>query len=232
MNDQQTQNCQNAAELIVPAEAVTAEFATRPISVAEVCDRLEGASSVLLLTHTRPDADTLGSAFALRELLRALGKTCEVINDDDIPKRLKFIFGVDSLKPETLPDGFSPDLIVSVDISASKLLGALEPEYGARVDVAIDHHALGTPFAAETCMVPVGACGEIICDMAKEFKRRGHPVMNRAAASALYAAICSDTGSFKFDSVTPETHMRIADLLEYGINHAEIARRLYDSRPV
>ena len=72
MNDQQTQNCRNAAELIVPAEAVTAEFATRPISVAEVCDRLEGASSVLLLTHTRPDADTLGSAFALRELLRAI----------------------------------------------------------------------------------------------------------------------------------------------------------------
>ena len=232
MNDQQTQNCQNAAELIVPAEAVTAEFATKPIGIAEVCDRLERASSILLLTHTRPDADTLGSAFALRELMRALGKTCEVINDDDIPKRLKFIFGVDSLLPDTLPDGFSPDLIVSVDISAAKLLGTIEPEYGARVDVAIDHHALGTPFAAETCMVPVGACGEIICDIAKEFKRRGHPVMNRAAASALYAAICSDTGSFKFDSVTPETHIRLADLLEYGINHAEIARRLYDSRPV
>ena len=129
MNDQQTQNCQNAAELIVPAEAVTAEFATKPIGIAEVCDRLERASSILLLTHTRPDADTLGSAFALRELMRALGKTCEVINDDDIPKRLKFIFGVDSLKPETLPDGFSPDLIVSVDISAVKLLGTLEPEY-------------------------------------------------------------------------------------------------------
>ena len=104
MNDQQTQNCQNAAELIVPAEAVTAEFATKPIGIAEVCDRLERASSILLLTHTRPDADTLGSAFALRELMRALGKTCEVINDDDIPKRLKFIFGVDSLLPDTLPE--------------------------------------------------------------------------------------------------------------------------------
>ena len=43
MNDQQTQNCQNAAELIVPAEAVTAEFATKPIGIAEVCDRLEHA---------------------------------------------------------------------------------------------------------------------------------------------------------------------------------------------
>lgn len=202
------------------------------LTIADVCDRLEAPDSVLILTHTRPDADTLGSAFALREMLRALGKRCEVINDDDIPKRLRFIFGVESLREDTLPEDFEADLIVSVDVSASKLFGSYEEKYAPAVGLAIDHHALGTPFAPDTFVAPVGACGEIIFDISREFASRGRSVLNRSAAIALYAAICSDTGSFKFDSVTPETHKRIASLLEYDINHAEIARRLYDSRPI
>ncbi|MBQ8249466.1 MAG: DHH family phosphoesterase [Clostridia bacterium] len=202
------------------------------ITFPEVCDKLEAASSVVILTHMRPDADTLGSGFALRELLRSLGKRAEVINGDDIPKKLRFIFGVDSLRPELLPADFTPDLVVSVDVSASKLLGELEEEWASRANLAIDHHVLGTPFAKNTYVGDVGACGEIILDIYREFKARGRDLLNRAAATALYAAICSDTGSFKFESVTAETHMRIAELHSVGINHAEIARRLYDSRPI
>ena len=202
------------------------------ITFFEVCDRLEAASSILILTHMRPDADTLGSGFALKELLSSLGKQAEIINGDEIPKKLRFIVGSDSLRPENLPEGFSPDLVVSVDVSAPKLLGDIEEEWAPRVELAIDHHVLGTPFAKRTYVGDAGACGEIIFDIYREFKTRGHDFLNRAAATALYAAICSDTGSFKFESVTAQTHMRIAELHSVGINHAEIARRLYDSRPI
>ncbi len=202
------------------------------VAFSEVCDRLEAASSVLILSHARPDADTLGSAFALRELLHLMGKRAEVINGDEIPKKLRFIFGVDSLAPETLPEDFTPDLIVSVDVSASKLLGTLEEAFANKVELAIDHHVLGTPFAKETYVGDVGACGEIILDIFAEFEKRGKVALNRAAATALWAAICSDTGSFKYEAVTADTHRRIAKLHDAGINHAEIARRLYDSRPV
>lgn len=208
------------------------------LTLSDVCDRLEAANNVLILSHTSPDADTLGCAAALREILRALGKRCHIIDDDDIPKRLKFIINVgegeeaESLSEELLPPDFVPDYYVSVDVSTSKLLGDYAEKYAPKINLAIDHHALGTPFAPETFIMPTGACGEIIFDISREFESRGRQVLNRAAAIALYAAIVSDTGSFKFDSVTPETHMRIAALLKYNINHAEIARRLYDSRPV
>ncbi len=203
------------------------------ISFHAVCDRLEAAENVLILTHMRPDADTLGSAFGLRTLLRCLGKRAEVINSEEsIPKRLAFIFGTDSLRPETLPADFVPGYIVSVDVSTKKLLDNLEDEYGSRVDLAIDHHGLGTPFAKETYVGDVGACGEIIVDIFSEFKSRGYDFLDKGAATALWAAISSDTGSFKFEAVTAETHMRIAMLHETGINHSEIARRLYDSRPI
>lgn len=201
-------------------------------TVADVCDRLEAISSAVILTHTRPDADTLGSAVALCEVLSGLGKTAYVINDDDIPKRLRFICG-DSLRPEiVLSEGFVPDMYLSVDVSASKLLGTFEAEYAPKISLAIDHHALGTPFAPYTYVNKLGACGEIIFDIAKEFESRGHKVLNKKAAIALYAAICSDTGSFKYESVTAETHKRMASILEVGFDHSEVARRLYDSRPI
>ena len=203
------------------------------ITFKDVCDRLEAWQNVLILTHMRPDADTLGSAFALRSLLRGLGKRAEVINSDDsVPKRLSFIFGGESLREESLPADFVPEHIVSVDVSTKKLLDIFEETYGDRVDLAIDHHALGTPFAKETYVGDVGACGEIIVDIFAEFKSRGYGLLDKSAATALWAAISSDTGSFKFEAVTAETHMRIATLHKAGINHSEIARRLYDSRPI
>lgn len=200
------------------------------ISFNAVCDRLSAASSVLILTHARPDGDTLGSGFALRELLRGLGKDAHVINADPMPRKLKFIFGVDSLAKETLPENFTPDLIVSVDVSASKLLGDYDEEFAPICDLAIDHHVLGTPFAKETYVGDTGACGEIIADIFEHFESRGQNLLTKPAATALYAAICSDTGSFKYESVTEKTHHRIAKLMSSGIDHAEICRRLYDSR--
>lgn len=202
------------------------------ITLSAACDKLEAASSILILTHLHPDADTLGSAFALRELLRTLGKRAEAINADDVAKKLRFIFGVDSIKEDTLPEDFTPDLVVSVDVSDSKRLGELEAKWADKVELSIDHHVLGTPFATYTYVGNTGSCGEIIFDIYEEFKSRGKELLTRKAAIALYAAICSDTGSFKFDSVTAKTHRCIAALHEIGINHAEIARRLYDSRPI
>ncbi len=203
------------------------------LSLSEICGLILERNSFLILTHTRPDADTLGSAFALRELLRINGKSAEVINDDDIPKRLRFITEEkDSIRAETLPEGFEPELILSVDVSASKLLGTYEERYLDKIELAIDHHVLGTPFAPVTYVGETGACGELIVDLADELESRGLNGLNKAAATYLWAAICSDTGSFKFESVTSKTHIRIAKLLSCGINHAEIARRLYDSKPL
>ena len=203
------------------------------IDLTRAADLLEAHDNIVILTHTRPDADTLGSGVALAELLSGLGKTSYIINDDDIPKRLRFITGKASLRPEeTLPEGFVPGLVVSVDVSASKLLGKLEENYAPITALAIDHHGLGTPFAAETYVETLGACGEIIFDLFEVFKLRGKDLMTKKTAIALYAAICSDTGSFRFEAVTPKTHLRIAAILEVGFDHSEVARRLYDSRPI
>lgn len=202
------------------------------ITLDRAAEILESSSCVLILTHASPDADTLGSGFALRELLRRLGKKAEVINPEQVPKSLKFIFGEESPLEENLPENYTPDLIVAVDVPTSKRLGILEEKYASACALAIDHHALGVPFARETYVGKTGSTGEIIADIFELFEKKGKKLMTRPAATALYAAICSDTGSFKYDSVTPQTHIRIAHLMEMGINHSEIARRLYDSRPM
>ena len=203
------------------------------ITLEAVADRLEAANTVLILTHMRPDGDTLGSAIGVRELLRALGKRAEVINADaTVPKRLQFICGTEKLTPDTLPAEYAPDLIMSVDVSAPHLLGELEAEYAPKTALAVDHHVLGAPFAPETYVGDVGACGEIIADLYRIFEKRGKKLLNKTAAIALYSAICTDTGNFKFEAVTPETHIRVAELMAVGFDHSEVARRLYDSRPI
>jgi len=203
------------------------------VSLETVCDRLEAANTVLILTHMRPDGDTLGSAVGMRELLRGLGKKAEIINaDTTVPKRLQFICNTERLTPDTLPEGYAPDLIMSVDVSAPHLLGELTDEYAPKTALAIDHHVLGTPFAPETYVGDVGACGEIIVDIYRLFEKRGKKLLNKTAAIALYSAILTDTGNFKFEAVTPETHIRAAELMEVGFDHAEVARRLYDCRPI
>lgn len=203
------------------------------ITLEAVADRLEAADTVLILTHMRPDGDTLGSAVGVRELLRALGKKAEILNADaTVPKRLQFITNTDKLTADMLPKDYSPDLIMSVDVSAPHLLGEIESEYAPKTSLAIDHHVLGTPFAPETYVGDVGACGEIIADLYRIFRKRGKALLNKTAAIALYSAICTDTGNFKFEAVTSETHIRIAELMSVGFDHAEVARRLYDCRPI
>ncbi len=202
------------------------------ITLAAAIKKLESSSRVLILTHMRPDGDTLGSGFALRELLRGLGKSAEVINSEEAPKKLKFIFGGESILENRIPSDYNSDLIVSVDVSTPSLLGELADKYASICDLSIDHHVIGTPFAKATYVGETGSCGEIIADIFDYFEKSGRNLLTRPAATALYAAICSDTGSFKYESVTGETHLRIARLMAAGINHAEIARRLYDSRPL
>lgn len=202
----------------------------RMIGTAEVADLLASEErNILILTHTHPDADTLGSAAALALALRSLGKKAEVLVRN-IPDRYSFLEELDVFLCEdkgALQSKVIGRLVVSVDIASLTLLGDYEDLFTGKIDIAIDHH-LGNSIEADLKVIDhkKAACGELIYEIIKSLNVEITPDI----ATALYAAISSDTGGFKFSSVSPKTHLIAAELIETGIDFAEINRLLFETK--
>lgn len=176
---------------------------------------------ILVLCHASPDGDTLGSAGALVRGLRALGKRAFFACGDEIDEKYSYLF--EGLAP--LPQ--APAHIVSVDVATPSLLGGLEKEYAGRIELAIDHHSGHAPFARESWVEPDSASN---CELIYLLLRELGVPLDKAMADCLYTGISTDTGCFRYTSVTPRTHRIAASLLELGADGGRINREMFESK--
>ncbi len=204
------------------------------LSFEEVISRIEAPMDTLILFHRNPDADAVGSAFALKEVLQRLGSRAFCVCADEIPDRLRFLCEgeQESVLPKALPEDFSPARVIAVDTASPTQMGALWENYQGRVDLMLDHHASGEAYADHYIRPDAAATGEIMFDIVKQLATTGHIEITEALCVRLYASISSDTGGFRYSNVTPETHMRAAELLASGIDSAEINRLLFDTNTI
>lgn len=203
------------------------------VSLERLAALLEQPRDTLILMHRNPDGDAVGSAFALRELLAALGSRAWCICETELPERLRFLAESvqDSVLPSSVPFDIETARVVAVDVASPAQLGGLRDRFEEHTDLMLDHHATGTPFARD-CFVDghAAATGESVFDLFRLL--RGRAELTERTAALLYAAISSDTGCFRYSNVTPETHLRAAELLKHKIDHAHIDRLLFDSKPM
>ena len=199
---------------------------------------------VRVICHVNPDGDTVGSAAALCAMARDVGCHTEIICQNGCPAYLRFL--VDG----TLSDGAAvnfisgedalhveeDDRVVSVDVASPVQLGSLSPLI-PKIDFMIDHHHYGEAFAPSLIVPDISACAEVMFGVFKIMYENKMLSTDGAsiAARALYAAISSDTGSFKYSSVTSETFRAAAYLLDiikstHGLAADDISRRLHDTR--
>ena len=129
----------------------------RPIlSARGAAGYLEALDNVLLLTHVRPDGDTIGSAAALCRALRDCGQTAYLLPNPEITATY-----APYAAPYWAPEGWQAEHIVSVDIADASLLPENAQSYRDRIELAIDHHPSQTFFARNTCLeADSAACGE------------------------------------------------------------------------
>lgn len=191
------------------------------MTTREAADFLLARDNYLILTHKRPDGDTIGSAVGLCELLRRMGKTAWLLPSLDATKVFR-----DYLDGHEAPEDFSPDTVVSVDVASLGLLPSNAEPYRDRIDLAIDHHPSNEGFARETCLeADKAACGEIIwkiCD------RLG--IMDPAIAAPLYVAVSTDTGCFVYGNTTPHTHRVAAALMEEDIPYQALNKKHFRTK--
>jgi phosphoesterase RecJ-like protein len=122
-----------------------------------------------------------------------------------------------------------PGVVVAVDTASPQRLGGLrERAEAAGTLVVLDHHASNPGFGDVLLLdADAAAAGLVVA----EFIDRLEIPYDTGIAACLYAAVASDTGSFRFGSTTPQTHLLAARLLSVGFDHAEISRSLFDTRP-
>ena len=202
----------------------------RSLSMEEVCDLLATPANTLVLFHRNPDADAVGSAFALKKILTDLGSCAWCVCSDELPERLRFLADdeQESVLPASIPVQMSVERIISVDTASPAQMGDLNAIYGDHVDLMIDHHEMGERYANHYVVDDAAATGEIMFDLVKHFATEGRVTITDRLCTRLYAAISADTGGFRFSNVTSQTHKRAAELVASGIDCAEINHRLFD----
>ena len=189
---------------------------------------------VCLTTHVNPDGDGLGSEAGLAHLLKARGVDVVITNPTATPPRFGFLFedlpGVDKTG-EAVKELRRADRIVVLDIADLGRLGMLGETVRTRgVPVAcIDHHASdGTlPDGPRLVDPAAAATGELVYDLA----RVAGWALEPPAARALYVALLTDTGGFRFSNTSPRTLQVAAHLLQHGLDPEQVYTQVYASVP-
>ncbi len=195
------------------------------IDIPGIFKLLANTDNILILTHIRPDGDTIGSAYGLKKALENLSKTVYVSCADDIPGRLLF------LTDETIiPDEFIPSFILAVDTATLNLLGENGTLYKNRIDLKIDHHTMCDRPAEDNYAdynyvnEKKASCGEIIFEIISLLG-----TIDNISATKIYAACASDTGCFKYNNTTSQTHMTAAKLIDCGADIYTVNTLLFES---
>ena len=195
------------------------------ISLKEAAAFLKERDGFVVFTHANPDGDTIGSASALVRILRSIGKKAVAVCADPIPRKLSFM-DVDGVFTEKLPDAI--ETAVSVDVASKAVLGGLAgfcDEHS--FDITIDHHKVNTlPCRRSLIRDNYIANGEIIYELSEEM---GIDI-DAATATALYAAICSDSGGFRYANTRAETYECAATMIRKGVDFVLINKLLFEQK--
>ncbi len=193
---------------------------------------IEDNNSFLLTTHVNPDADAIGSEIAFYFILKKLGKKIFIINHSETPYNLLFLDSdkviekFDEQKHKTIFE--EADILVALDFNRSDRIVRMQNMFNEskKLKICIDHHQDKENFV-DHFFIDTDYCatGQIIYNL---IKKTGIIKLDYETSYPIYAAIMTDTGSFRFERTTPEIHNIAADLIEHGVIPGEVFDKIYD----
>ena len=187
------------------------------MTVNECAAALKNKDDFLILTHTRPDGDTLGSAAALCSALRRRGKRAVLYPNPEITPHMLWM-----AEPFAGEAGEVP-FVVSVDVAGERMF---PPGFSQRVGLCIDHHPGEHGFAAaELLDCEKASSGEIVLEVIEALGNGVTP----EEASLLYVAVSTDCGCFVYGNTTAETHRAAARLIELGADYHRLNKEFFRS---
>ena len=208
-------------------------------NIAVLKELLVGEKNIVIIPHTNPDGDAIGSSLALMHVLNKLQHKAEIVSPNEPPYFLKWTPGFDKIiyfdndKKVCLSKIQNAEIIFTLDFNDLNRIGEMKDivnSSNARI-VMIDHHqnpkdytdiVFSEPSTGSTCELLY----EIIIQMGYE------KIINSRIASCLYLGIMTDTGSFQYSNVSHRTHEIVSKLISNEINQSEIHNKVYNDSSI
>lgn len=200
----------------------------QPITLSDLSPVIRDHQRFVLVSHTRPDGDAIGSVLALKQALEAMGKEVVALNEDEVPENLHFLDGWEEVVRPSGP--VDAEVFVALDTANQARLGegCLAAVNDVPLWVNIDHHISNEGYG-HMVFVDDGAAavGEIIYRLIVGLDLP----FTDAARDALYVAVSTDTGSFQYSNTGAGTHEMAADLVRRGLPVGALNSKLYHNYP-
>lgn len=186
------------------------------ITLKDCTEYLKAHDGYLIITHIRPDGDTLGCAAALCYTLRKMGKEAYIWPNPELTRTYE-----EWILPFHAPENYKAKTVVAVDMAAETVFPI---GFDMHVDLCIDHHGTNTGYADRTCCEPEdAACGELMLKIVKELVGE----VDKQTANYLYIAVSTDTGCFVYANTTADTHRAAAELIDAGCDMRPLNVKLF-----
>ena len=188
----------------------------------DCADWLLARDHFVILTHRKPDGDTIGSAAGLCRGLRSLGKTAHILENSEVTPLYAPL--VEGLTKQTPDEG---DILVAVDVAADNMLPRAYDHLKNSIDLRIDHHGSGREYTPrELVESDSAACAEIIWELLLDMEVEPDKEM----AEAIYVGVSTDTGCFRFANTTAHTFDVAGDCAAAGADVYSWNQKLFDTK--
>jgi len=196
----------------------------------EIGEVIERYDRFLIISHANPDGDAIGSTLALGSVLKRKGKQVYLRNEDGVPQGLSFMEGGEMVK-KSKAEILEVDVVIALDCANKERLGetTIGSASGAKVWMNIDHHKTNTRYG-DLCYVDTQspATGQIVYQLCQHLDYQ----LTDIARDAIYVAVSTDTGSFRYPGTTSTTYQMAADLVDRGLNVGEVNQQIYERSPL
>ena len=209
------------------------ELVPTPVELADQIDKflevVEQNDRFLVVSHTSPDGDAIGSTLAMGLVLEALGKDVVFYNRDAVPYNFGFLEGADAMVTEVAEDA-EIDVTVVLDCAEPGRIGENFPERGwGETVMVVDHHKTWDDQFADVYVrdVKAAATGELVYRVAVA----AGVSLTKAVAEALYCCVMTDTGSFRYSNTSRTTFRIAGELIDAGVEPWRMTSQIYESQP-
>ncbi|MBC5810432.1 MAG: DHH family phosphoesterase [Candidatus Eremiobacteraeota bacterium] len=199
----------------------------RDSTTEEVVAELRARPAFVMVSHVKPDGDTLGAGLALGLALRALGKRVHYFQQDPVPRNLRFLPDSDKVAREVPADLPSDTLWVFCDMADFSRAGEFLPPLERRNMLDIDHHLANSHFGALNYILET-ECSTGTCVL-RLLKALGAPV-TRDIATCLLTTIMTDTGGFMHANTTADVLRLSAEMVDLGADKEEITNEIFANK--